>query len=292
MTGSINVALTFDDNFWAPAYALMRSICISSRRRKDIVFHLLHLPLSQEHRADLEKITAEFGATLRFYDMATLPQFENFVQTLPQGGRWPKIVYARMLLPQLLPPDAQRVIYLDCDMLVRAPIEELAAMDLEGKPLGAVRDALAPFIALRRDMVQNAGLFDGADPYFNSGLLVMDLAQWRAIDLAHEVALLAERGVLSKLYFDQDLLNLIFRNRWHALPWRWNTIDAHPAHEALDPAILHFTLKSKPWFILSGILRSTAYARWYRHVMTNELFYRFARHRWKRWWLKTLRLSR
>jgi len=26
--------------------------------------------------------------------------------------------------------------------------------------------------------------------------------------------------------------------------------------------------------------------------MTNELFYRFARHRWKRWWLKKLRLAR
>ena len=289
---ALHIALTFDDNFWAPAYALMRSICISTKRRKELVFHLLHLPLSVEHRADLEKIPAEFGATLRFYDMAEMPQFDAFVARLPQGGRWPKIVYARMLLPQLLPAEVERVIYLDCDMMVRAAIEELYGMDLGGQPLGAVRDALAPFIALRRDMTQNAGLFDGADPYFNSGMLVMDLNQWREMDLAAEISALEQRGVLSKLYFDQDLLNLIFRNRWFQLPWRWNTIDAHPAHEALDPAILHFTLKAKPWGIMAGILRSTAYARWYRHVMTNDLFYRFARHRWKRWWRRTLRLER
>jgi len=289
---ALHVALTFDDNFWAPAYAVMRSICISSRRRSELVFHLLHMPLSAEHRADLDQIGSEFGATLVHYDLEGLQPFETFVTRLPQGGRWPSIVYARMLLPQLLPAEVERVIYLDCDMLVRAPIEDLYAADLEGQPLGAVRDALAPFIALRRDMTQNKGLFDGADPYFNSGMLVMDLAQWRKIDLAAEIGALEARGLLSKLYFDQDLLNLIFRNRWQALPWRWNVIDAHPAHEALDPAILHFTLKAKPWGIMAGILRSTAYARWYRHVMTNALFYRFARHRWKRWWLKTLRMTR
>ena len=292
MSRSIHIALTFDDNFWAPAYALMRSICISSRRRTELVFHLMHMPLSAAHRADLEEITTEFGAALHYYDMAQLPRFNDFVARLPQGGRWPKIVYARMLLPHLLPAGVERVIYLDCDMLVRAPIEELYETDLQGQPLGAVRDALAPFLVLRRDMRQNAGLFDGADPYFNSGMLVMDLARWRNIDLAAEIEAMDARGILSKLYFDQDMLNLIFRNRWHQLPWRWNTIGAHPAHEALDPAILHFTLKAKPWGILAGILRSTAYARWYRHVMTNDLFYRFARHRWKRWWRQKLRLDR
>lgn len=284
----IHVALTFDDNFWAPAYAVMRSICLSTRRRADLVFHLLHLPLTGEHRSDLERIAAEYGARLVFYPLADLPAFARFIANLPQGGRWPGIVYARMLLPDLLPADVRRVIYLDCDVLVRSPIEALYDIDLGGQPLGAVRDAIAPFIALRRDMVQNLGIFDGADPYFNSGVLVIDLDQWRRIDLGAEIDALAQRNILGRLYFDQDLLNLIFRGRWHQLPWRWNTIDADAAHEALDPAILHYTKPAKPWGLLAGIRHSSAYARWYRHVMTNELFYRFARHRWKRWWLKRL----
>ena len=64
------------------------------------------------------------------------------------------------------------------------------------------------------------------------------------------------------------------------------------AHEGLDPAILHYTGENKPWGIFSGMLQSVAYARLYRHVMTNELFYRFARHRWKRWWKRKLGLGR
>ncbi|MNL49409.1 Glycosyl transferase family 8 [compost metagenome] len=110
------------------------------------------------------------------------------------------------------------------------------------------------------------------------------------MDLRAEIDSLAQRGILARLYFDQDLLNIIFRGRWQELPWRWNTIDADTTHEAMNPAILHFTKISKPWFILAGIRRTTAYARFYRHVMTNELFYRFARHRWKTWWKKRLGL--
>lgn len=288
MTAPIHVVLCFDDNFWAPAYALMRSICLSTRRRSDLVFHLLHMPLSAEHVADLRQIEEEYGASLRFYPLDQSELFEFFAAELPASTQWPKVVYARLLVADLLPSDVERAIYLDCDMMVRAPIEELFAMDLMGQPLGAVRDSLAPFIAARRDMRQNRDIFDPADPYFNSGMLVIDLAQWREINVKAEVAAIAGTGLMNRLYYDQDMLNLVFRNRWTMLPWRWNTIDTHPAHEALDPAILHYTLAGKPWLLLSGILRRSAYARWYRHVMTNALFYRFLRHRWKRYWLRRL----
>jgi len=33
-----HIALTFDDYFWAPAYATMRSVCLTTRRRADLVF--------------------------------------------------------------------------------------------------------------------------------------------------------------------------------------------------------------------------------------------------------------
>lgn len=287
-----HIALAFDDNFWAPAYAVMRSICISSKRRGELVFHLLHLTLTDEHVADLERITTEFGAKLVWHNLTDNAEFVHFVAELPTSTQWPKVVYGRLLLASLLPADIERVIYLDCDMLVRHPIETLYETDMEGFPLAAVRDSLSPFIMGKRDMAQNRDLFDYADPYFNSGMLLIDLPAWRSIDIKSKVAGFAEQGLMQRLYYDQDMLNLIFHDNWLALSWRWNTIDAHVAHEGLDPAILHFTGVNKPWGILAGILRLTAYARWYRHVMTNDLFYRFARHRWKRWWKKRLGLGR
>ncbi|WEK04030.1 MAG: glycosyltransferase family 8 protein [Candidatus Devosia phytovorans] len=290
MSDQLHIALCFDDGFWAPAYAVMRSICLSTKRRRDLVFHLIHLPLAAEYKSDLDQIASEYGATLRYYPLAEIPAFETFVTGMPASAQWPKIVYARLMLGSLLPANVSKVVYLDCDMMVRKPIEQLIAMELGGHPLGAVADSLSPWVMLRKDMRQNADIFDPADVNFNSGMLVIDLDQWRQMDFAREIATLAQTGVLPRLYYDQGVLNVIFRDRWQALPWRWNVIDTHFAHEALDPAILHFTGKTKPWAILAGMLRSTAYARTYRHVMTNDLFYRFARHRWQRWWKEKLGL--
>jgi lipopolysaccharide biosynthesis glycosyltransferase len=282
VTTPIHIALTFDDNFWAPAYATMRSVCLFTRRRADLVFHLCHRTLTPEHRADLEAITAEFPVELRWYDLDASELFRDVAGRMPENKRLSNIVYARLMIDRLVGPDVQRVLYLDCDMLVRDNIEKLFDIDMEGKPIAAVR----------RDLKGNRDIFDIADPYFNAGMVLIDVGQWRAADIMGRMEQALKDGIMQRIYYDQDFLNLVFSNNWLILPWRWNTIDARHAHEGLDPAILHYTGEAKPWGILSGMLQSVAYARLYRHVMTNELFYRFARHRWKRWWKKKLRLTR
>ena len=281
---AIHIALTFDDNFWAPAYAVMRSACLFTHRRRDLVFHLFHRPLAPQHHADLEAITAEFGAKVVFYDLDNFALFADIAARMPKKKRLPNIVYARLLIDRLLPPDVARVIYLDCDVLVRDGIEALYYIDLKGFPIAAVRDTQGALIVGGRDLKHNRDLFDIADPYFNSGMIVIDVALWRAAGIAERLERALTEGTMSRIYFDQDFLNLMFKNNWLALPTRWNTIDARHAHEGTNPAILHYTGNFKPWHLISN----GAFRRIYRHVMTNELFYRFMRHRWRRYWLAKL----
>lgn len=289
MTGTpIHIALTFDDNFWAPAYATMRSVCLFSHRRSDLVFHLCHRTLTDAHRADIAAITSEFPVTLHWYDLDASALFRDVAKRMPENKRLSNIVYARLMIDRLVGPEVERVLYLDCDMLVRDNIEKLYDIDMEGHPIAAVRDSIGAFITGGRDLRSNADLFDIADPYFNAGMVLIDVQQWRAADLIGRMEQALADGVMARIYYDQDFLNLVFARNWLQLPWRWNTIDARHAHEGLDPAILHYTGKTKPWGVLSGMLQSVAFARLYRHVMTNALFYRFARHRWKRWWKKKL----
>lgn len=285
MTGTpIHIALTFDDNFWAPAYAVMRSVCLFTHRRGDVVFHLFHRTLQSEHHADLEKITDEFGAQLRWYNLDETPDFDVIVGRLPRHERWPSIVYARLMFDRFLPQEVSRLIYLDCDVYVRDAVEDLYDIDMQGFPIAAVRDTLGSFIAGGRDLKKKRDIFDLADPYFNSGVLLIDMDGWRRTDIPQKIEQLIDNGVMARLHYDQDLLNLLFRNNWLHLPSRWNVISARKAHESHDPAILHYTSKQKPWHLYSN----TAFHRTYRHVMTNDLFYRFMRFRWKRYWLRKL----
>lgn len=286
----IHIALTFDDNFWAPAYATMRSVCLFTHRRSELVFHLCHRTLSAEHRADLEAITAEFPVTLRWYELDASPLFADLARRMPENKRLSNIVYARLVIDQLVGPEVERILYLDCDMLVRDAIEDLFEVDMAGNGIAAVRDSIGAFITGGRDLRNNKDLFDPADPYFNAGMVLIDTDKWREADILGRLEKAFSDGTMARIYYDQDFLNLVFRNNWLQLPWRWNTIDARHAHEGLNPAILHYTGENKPWGIFAGMLQSVAFGRLYRHVMTNELFYRFARHRWKRWWKKKLRL--
>ncbi len=278
MSQPIHIALTFDDNFWAPAYATMRSVCLSTHRRTDLVFHLCHRPLTEEHVADLKKIEDEFGASLVWYDLDNDDRFLDIISRARYHKRTTNIVYARLLFDRLLPETVERLIYIDCDMYVRSPIEELYDMDMEGHPIAAVRDPYSFHIIGDRDLRQNQDLFHLADLYFNAGLIVIDMDGWRKADIPGWLERLIADGTMDRLYYDQDLLNLVFHNNWKRLDTLWNTLNPRVAHEAFDPKLLHYTGPRKPWNLVSG----TAFARAYRHVMTNELFYRYMRHRVKR----------
>lgn len=276
---AIHIVLGFDDKFWAPAYATMRSICLASHRRRDLVFHLLHAgSFTPEKRADLAAITAEFGATLAWHDLDTDERFQASVKGLRDSKRLGTVIYGRLMLDHFLPETAERAIYIDCDVMVRAPIENLWATDLEGHSIAAVQDAWYPFVSMGRDIRTNTDLFDPADDYFNSGLILIDIAKWREAGVWARLQAFIADGTMARIYYDQDVLNLVFRGKWKSLDLRWNIIDPRRPHQALHPFMLHYTGKRKPWNLWSGV----AFARLYRHVMTNDLFWRFFRFRWQR----------
>jgi lipopolysaccharide biosynthesis glycosyltransferase len=82
-------------------------------------------------------------------------------------------------------------------------------------------------------------------------------------------------GTMARIQFDQAALNIAFRDQWLPLDFRWNLINPHPAHEALEPHIVHYTGPHKPWHLMSR----TAFAQAYRHAMTNDFFYAYWRER-------------
>ena len=184
----IHIALTFDDNFWAPACAVIRSASLSTRRRADLVFHLCVQAITAEHKADIDSISEELGATLIYYELSDYPDFARVCTPLRGHKRFPPVSYARLVLDRILPPAVERVIYLDCDTFVIAPIEMLYEQDMQGNPIAGVSDPFGMHIMMGRDMVAKKGIFDPAEPYFNSGVLLIDLKAFAAADLPGRLA--------------------------------------------------------------------------------------------------------
>ena len=279
MSGTpIHIALTFDDNFWAPAYATMRSVALASERRNDLVFHLFFRCLTATHRTALDAVRTEFGVNLVDHDLTANTDFISFLAGMSFHPKLTNLVYARLMLHELLPADIARVIYLDCDMMVRAPIEALYDTDLQGNAIAAVLDPHRHRAMLGRDFRRNADLFDFRTPYFNAGMLLIDRKAYGDANLPERTRAYHEQGVLTRIQYDQAILNLVFKDNWLPLDFRWNLTNPQPAHENLEPKIVHYSGPHKPWSLFS----SAAFARDYRHTMTNAYFYQFMRERWLR----------
>ena len=275
----IHLTLSVDDRLWAPAYAAMRAVCLSTRRKRDLTFHVLHRPLSAEHFRTLKHITTEFGAALALYDLDADSVFGWVTEKAPAHAGIADLGYARLLLGELLPRDLGQVVALDCDMLVRAPVERIAELDLLDHAAAAAPLADAKASMTGRMLIDPRGIFDAGGRYFDAGLMVIDLERWRELKLVEKFETLLDDGRLAQLRNAGEFLNLAVADEWLELDQLWSLLDPRRELEPLNAFAVHYAGQRKPWQVGSR----AAYARVYRHTMTNDVYYRFLAERLPAW---------
>jgi lipopolysaccharide biosynthesis glycosyltransferase len=148
--------------------------------------------------------------------------------------------YVRLLLAEIL-TYIDDVLYLDVDILIRGPLDDLIAWKLH-HPLGAVPELVGT----------GAHLFGTSQlAYFNGGILRMSLERMRQERIWEQSQkILASRKDIR--WFDQDVLNIVFQGRFDSLPLTFNVSDMLirkrlelPLFD--DPAVVHFNGPIKPW---------------------------------------------
>lgn len=177
-------------------------------------------------------------------------------QCFPDDPRFGRSAWYRVLLPELL-PDVDRVLYLDADMIVAAPLDDLWSLDMSRHPVGAVTNPLYPWMS--SDFLIPLGVPRIVD-YFNSGMLLMHLDCWRDASLVDDVSAFVERGIGLDAWPDQNVLNAVLWRRRLPLPPRWNSMSVvfdlddeqlpYSAEEIdaarHDPAVIHYNGPYKP----------------------------------------------
>ena len=153
----------------------------------------------------------------------------------------------RLELPRLL-PDCRRTIYLDADTIVEHDLRELWDEADGGAPLWARQDWMFPVMShpFLRGRCNGLGMRPD-DPYFNSGVLVLDLDEWRVGQHGQRVIDFLRANSAHCPWLDQDALNAVFRGRWKPLGPRWNRYPREV--EQLEPSgIIHYVgADGKPW---------------------------------------------
>jgi lipopolysaccharide biosynthesis glycosyltransferase len=153
-------------------------------------------------------------------------------------------------------PNLDKIIYLDVDMIVKAPIEELYYTCMDSMyPLSAVGT---------RNFRNSDDIYEECKKmynlkneysYFNAGVYFTSLQYWRKNGVKDKIIEImkkhkkSEKG-LFKLG-TQPILNIVFANNFQILDKSWNTEGL--GYKKVKPEIinkakiLHWTGKQKPW---------------------------------------------
>jgi lipopolysaccharide biosynthesis glycosyltransferase len=243
----ISVLFCSNRTYCEPMATAITSLLKSNPRHWFRIFIMLSEPAEKERRYLTATIHRFSNAEFTFIDFKC-----DKIRYFPTTDHIPIESYFRYFLDQFLPSDVEKVLYLDCDLIVRSDIEELWRTPLEGHVLAAVPDQFS-------DNLQAIG-FREDEPYFNGGVLLFNVCRWREVNQTkHLLAYIDANGPVLR-YHDQDAINVVLRGEIVPLHPTWNFTPRHaesgPGILGLsmgafirlrnDPAIIHFT-GIKPW---------------------------------------------
>lgn len=156
-------------------------------------------------------------------------------------------VYTRIFIPELLPDEDSRILYLDSDTLVADDLSPLFERDLHGHPLALAPDVVHP-------KYKNVIGLPDACTYYNTGVLLMDLATWRTCNCtARLLEELAHPHGLNPLG-DQDIIVRTLNSEIEPLEPRWNFLSQYfLLRRPIDAAVYHFSghTLGRPWYTSS-----------------------------------------
>jgi lipopolysaccharide biosynthesis glycosyltransferase len=255
----MNLFYTSDDNFVPQLGAGICSVCENNQNAQEICFYIGSLGITNDHQLELIQLAHRYGRRVVFLEIGNLRELIGF--DFDTSG-WNPIVLARLAVDRLLPQSVERVIYLDGDTIVRGSLKELWETDLEGCAIGASMEPTAN--RKRRVALGLAEL-----PYFNAGVLLIDLKRWREEGTGARILgfYQAKQGQL--FANDQDAINGALAGEIYVLSPKYNYFNiywyypyrvlcklAAPAPylsraELKDaqrqPTIIHYLGEDRPW---------------------------------------------
>lgn len=271
----IPIVTASDENYVPCLKVMLRSVMDTISKDRRGIFFVIDDDLSSQSKDELEALIDAYSgkAAIEFLTV-NRGLYEEFMIS----DHINTTAYLRISLPELLENSPyNKVLYLDSDTFVLTDVAELYDQNLGDHIIGAVIDPGQAKALARLEV-------DSHDYYFNSGVMLVDLDQWRKNNVTEKTIQFLEEKEQLIVFHDQDALNAILHDNWKQLHPKWNMqtslmFDVHPAptkyYDYLyqsgrnKPAIVHFTGHDKPW----NTLENHPYQEQYMQIFTEDKSY-------------------
>lgn len=271
----IPVVFATNDAYAAYTAVAIESILQNVNANYYYRIYVLNDGLSDYHREGLEQIRR---GNLSVRCINVTKRVDALRESFFECSYFTCETYFRFLIPELF-PFYDKVIYLDGDLVVQADIAGILPEDMGTDLVAAAVDLTTEkrLVDIRNEL--------GMDPetYVNAGVLVINVKQWLEENTAAScIRKLRETPNEKLLCLDQDVLNMVCKDRIHQMDpsWnlRWYMVYGRLAQEWKEEEckILHFASALKPWSTpgtaLSGYFWKYARtSRFYEELLSDGL---------------------
>ena len=255
----ISMSFSVSDNYSQHLAVVLTSI-LENNPESDFVFHVLHRNITDGNQKRIHELEQVYlNCEIRFHAVDN-SLFEDL--TIPKElEHITKETYFRYILADVL-SEENRTIYSDVDVLCVGDLRPLWNVDLKGCVIGAVSEGYSG--EYKKKLL---GL-TGDAPYFNAGMLVMDLDVMRAESCSARLMKNTIEYAGRIAWADQDIINITFRNRILELENIWNCFTRVAGEVKKRVVIRHFANASqKPW---CNIWKNTAWPLYLKYLLKSS----------------------
>lgn len=231
----VPIVFATNDKYVPHCRVALCSLLDHAAAENEYVVYIFHSGLSEASLTALRAFARE-NASVRPIDVSAYVGEEMYEQAW-----YTREIHYRLIAADALPQE-DKILYLDCDIVVLEDVAHLYAVDLDDNLIGSL-----PFEAeaARR---MSAALSLEVGSIFNSGVMLFNLAQWRKADVFGQCVEVLRRFRGTLIHPDQDALAIVCGHRSTKIHPRWNGMTCQPNRQGvLQSGIAHMFSMDKPW---------------------------------------------
>ncbi|NDO82372.1 lipopolysaccharide 1,2-glucosyltransferase [Citrobacter sp. NCU1] len=248
---TLNISYGIDENYLDGVGVSITSVLIHNDI--NVAFHIICDKYTQSFVDKIEALVQEHKIKISLYLINV-----KCLEVLPKTQVWPRAMYFRLFAFDYLHHKLDKLLYLDADVICKGSLDYLLGLDLDDNVAAVVKDV----DSIQSRVNERLPSFNLQGRYFNSGVVLINLRQWaenRLTERALSLLTGEDGSVTFYKYPDQDVLNILLRDKVHFLPREYNTIYTikselrDKTHEKYlniihsDTKLIHYTGATKPW---------------------------------------------
>lgn len=203
----IPVCFSIDDNFAEQLCVTMLSVIKNKNDDDELHFYIIDKNITKTNKEKISSLAGKYSCKAKFLKVNP----EKFEHCPHVNEHVSLVSYYRVMLPDLI-PDEDKLLYLDCDIIVRTGLSDIFKTNLTDNYAALVQDVN------EEDHKKRLNL----NKYCNSGVILFNANLWRKDNITEKVLDWVQYNNSIMVFQDQDAINGSLNNKIIYLDNKWN----------------------------------------------------------------------